>query len=174
MENPLKSFGLSPTTLNAANPTLRCCNCEDRFKQEPDSGSHDHLSTAGIQPKILDLSRAVSQLVDEMERVAYTPKEFAALFGKSQTWGYRQIYSGAVASTTEHGRTLIPAREVEKILSTAQAKGKKPQAAVPPVSPSAAKEQDNSLRSVLIRGSKSRSKGARSPKISGSQPPPKP
>ena len=102
---------------------------------------------------------------------SYTPREFAALFGKSQTWGYRQIYSGAVAATTEHGRTLIPAREVEKILGTAQAKGKKPQAAAPPPPQPTEKPQDNSLRSVLIRGSKTRSKNARSPKISGSQPP---
>jgi len=108
-----------------------------------------------------------------MERVAYTPKEFAALFGKSQTWGYRQIYSGAVAATTEHGRTLIPAREVEKILGTAQTKGKKPQ--VPPLpSPKPAKKQDDSLRSVLIRGSRSRGKNGRSPKISGPQQQPEP
>ena len=88
-----------------------------------------------------------------MERVAYTPKEFAALFGKSQTWGYRKIYSGAVASTTEHGRTLIPATEVQKILGTAQRKGVAPPA---PASKPPAKEADKSLRSILIRGSQNR------------------
>ncbi len=123
-----------------------------------------------MQTKNLDLSGAVRQLGDEMERVAYTPKEFAALFGKSQTWGYRQIYSGAIAATTEHGRTLIPAREVEKILGTAQAKGKKSQSAAQPPE----KPRDNSLRSKLFRGSKTRSRIGRSPKISGSQPPQKP
>ena len=56
---------------------------------------------------------------DPLERMAYSPKEFAALFGKSQTWGYRQIYAGKVKAITEHGRILIPAAEVEAILKTA-------------------------------------------------------
>jgi hypothetical protein len=54
-----------------------------------------------------------------MERVTFSPGEFAALFGKSQTWGYRQIYAGKVKTITEYGRILIPAAEVEKILGTA-------------------------------------------------------
>ena len=53
-------------------------------------------------------------------RVAYSPGEFAALFGKSQTWGYRQIYSGKVKAITEYGRFQIPASEVERILATAE------------------------------------------------------
>lgn len=52
-------------------------------------------------------------------RVAYSPGEFAELFGKSQTWGYRQIYAGKVNAITEHGRILIPASEVERILQSA-------------------------------------------------------
>lgn len=54
-----------------------------------------------------------------LERLAYSPGEFAELFGKSQTWGYRQIYKGNVKTITEFGRTLIPASEVETILKTA-------------------------------------------------------
>lgn len=53
------------------------------------------------------------------KRVAYSPGEFAELFGKSQTWGYRQIYAGKVKAITEHGRILIPAKEVERILESA-------------------------------------------------------
>ena len=53
------------------------------------------------------------------EPVAFSPKEFAALFNKSQTWGYRQIYAGKVKTITEYGRILIPAAEVERILGTA-------------------------------------------------------
>ena len=53
------------------------------------------------------------------KRVAYSPAEFAELFGKSQTWGYRQIYAGKVTAITQHGRILIPAKEVEKILESA-------------------------------------------------------
>ncbi len=54
-----------------------------------------------------------------LERVAFSPGEFAELFGKSQTWGYRQIYAGKVKAITEHGRILIPAAEVDAILKTA-------------------------------------------------------
>lgn len=54
-----------------------------------------------------------------MSRVAYTPKEFAALFGKSQTWGYRQIQAGKVNAIKDYGRILIPADEVERVLASA-------------------------------------------------------
>lgn len=54
-----------------------------------------------------------------MERVTFSPGEFAALFGKHQTWGYRAIYSGKVKAITEYGRIQIPAAEVERILSSA-------------------------------------------------------
>lgn len=56
---------------------------------------------------------------NDLVRVAFSPSEFATLFGKSQTWGYRQIYAGKVKTITEHGRILIPAAEVERILGTA-------------------------------------------------------
>lgn len=55
----------------------------------------------------------------ELERAAYSPGEFAKKFGKSQTWGYRQIYDGKVKAITNHGRILIPAAEVDAILKTA-------------------------------------------------------
>lgn len=54
-----------------------------------------------------------------LDRVAFSPGEFASLFGKSQTWGYRQIYAGKVKTLTELGRILIPAAEVERILGKA-------------------------------------------------------
>ena len=53
------------------------------------------------------------------QRVTFSPGEFAAMFGKSQTWGYRQLYAGKVKSITEYGRILIPASEVERILAEA-------------------------------------------------------
>ena len=58
-------------------------------------------------------------LKDSQQRVAFSPKEFAELFGKEQTWGYRQIYAGKVKTVTEYGRMMIPASEVEKILGKA-------------------------------------------------------
>ena len=67
-----------------------------------------------------------------LQRVAFSPREFAALFGKELTWGYRQLYAGKVKSITEHGRILIPAKEVERILGTAGVyNGLKPKVAKP-------------------------------------------
>ena len=56
-----------------------------------------------------------------LDRVAFSPGEFASLFGKSQTWGYRQIYAGKVKTVTDLGRILIPAVEVERVLGKAGA-----------------------------------------------------
>ena len=47
------------------------------------------------------------------DKVAFTPVEFATLFGKERTWAYRQLYAGRVKAITEYGRTLIPRVEVE-------------------------------------------------------------
>ncbi len=58
-------------------------------------------------------------LSPESKRVAYTPGEFAAFCGKSQTWGYRQISEGKINAHTKHGRILIPAVEVDNILQSA-------------------------------------------------------
>lgn len=53
------------------------------------------------------------------DRAAYSPTEFAALFGKSPTWGYRQLYSGKVKAIQGQGRLAIPASEVERLTGTA-------------------------------------------------------
>lgn len=54
-----------------------------------------------------------------MGQAAYTPAEFAALFGKERTWAYRQLYAGKIEAITEYGRLLIPQKEVDKLLSQA-------------------------------------------------------
>ena len=55
-----------------------------------------------------------------IERAAYTPSEFAALFGREKTWTYRQLYSGRLKSIKGHGGQLIPTSEAERILSEAE------------------------------------------------------
>lgn len=54
-----------------------------------------------------------------MEKVTYTPTEFAEVFGKERTWAYRQLYAGKVQAITELGRTLIPTSEVDRLLKEA-------------------------------------------------------
>jgi hypothetical protein len=53
-------------------------------------------------------------------RVAYSPAEFAASCGKHPTWAYRLLYANKIRAITELGRILIPASEVERVLSLAQ------------------------------------------------------
>lgn len=54
-----------------------------------------------------------------MDQVTYTPAEFAKVFGKERTWAYRQLYAGKVQAITELGRTLIPKKEVDRLLAEA-------------------------------------------------------
>jgi len=53
------------------------------------------------------------------DKPAYTVSEFAALFGKERTWGYRQIYAGKVDTVTIFGSIMVPVEEVEKVMATA-------------------------------------------------------
>jgi hypothetical protein len=52
-------------------------------------------------------------------RAAYSPKEFAASCGRHPTWAYRLLYAGKVRALTDLGRILIPASELERVLSGA-------------------------------------------------------
>lgn len=54
-----------------------------------------------------------------MEKVTFTPAEFAAVFGKERTWAYRQLYAGKVQAVTDVGRTMIPKSEVDRLLKEA-------------------------------------------------------
>jgi len=62
-------------------------------------------------------SRVAREAISLTNRVAYSPTEFAALFGRSPTWGYRQIYAGRVRPIADCGRLLIPQTEVDSILA---------------------------------------------------------
>jgi hypothetical protein len=52
-----------------------------------------------------------------ISRVAYTPMEFAALFGRTMTWTYRQLYRGEISAVRIGGRLMIPAGEVDKLVN---------------------------------------------------------
>lgn len=62
------------------------------------------------------------------DKVTLTPKEFAARFGRKETWGYRKIWAGKVKVLPE-GRYQIPLSEVDRLLATCTTlKPKKPKA----------------------------------------------
>jgi len=53
------------------------------------------------------------------DRAAFSPTEFASLFGKGAVWGYRQLYAGRVKAIQTLGHTMIPRTEVDRILASA-------------------------------------------------------
>ena len=53
---------------------------------------------------------------DCLKQLAYTPAEFAALFGRSQVWGYRQIYGGELAAKEIGGRAMITRDEILRFM----------------------------------------------------------
>jgi hypothetical protein len=67
-----------------------------------------------------------TQQTESVPRAAYSPAEFAAACGRHPTWTYRLLYSGKIHAITELGRILIPAAELERVLSLAQPYDPKP------------------------------------------------
>ena len=64
-------------------------------------------------------TRAAREQIPVSDRLSFSPTEFAALNGKSPTWGYRRVYCGDVKVISDAGRILIPRGEVEKFFSRA-------------------------------------------------------
>jgi hypothetical protein len=62
-------------------------------------------------------SRVAREPIPLHERVAFTPSEFAALCGRSSTWGYRQIYAARIKPISDCGRLLIPREELDSFLA---------------------------------------------------------
>jgi len=62
-------------------------------------------------------SRVAREPIPLDERLGYSPVEFALLFGRSPTWGYRQIYAGRVKPIDDCGRIIIPRVEVESVIA---------------------------------------------------------
>jgi hypothetical protein len=60
------------------------------------------------------------QILPFDQRAAFTPAEFAQLFGKQTVWAYRLIYADKIKSIKGFGRTLIPRSELDQIISSAQ------------------------------------------------------
>lgn len=104
-----------------------------------------------------------------VEKVTYTPAEFAEVFGRERTWGYRQLYKGKVNAITELGRTLIPKSEVDRLLKEAGrylgAKAKTAKVESPTVEKPDKKASSQTWREAVKR----RKEGAADKKESGSK-----
>jgi hypothetical protein len=53
-------------------------------------------------------------------RVAFSPREFAASFGRHPSWAYRLLYAQKIKAVTNCGRALIPASERDRLLESAK------------------------------------------------------
>jgi hypothetical protein len=53
------------------------------------------------------------------ERLAFSPREFAAAVGRSPTFAYRAIYRGWIKVVSDGVRMMIPRSEVERFLARA-------------------------------------------------------
>jgi hypothetical protein len=62
-------------------------------------------------------SRVAREPIPLTQRFGYSPAEFAALFGRSPTWAYRQIYAGRVKPIADCGRLIIPRTELDSVLA---------------------------------------------------------
>ena len=51
-----------------------------------------------------------------IERAAFSPPEFAALFGRTPQWSWRHIREGAIRAVNIGGRTMIPATERDRLV----------------------------------------------------------
>jgi len=64
-------------------------------------------------------SRVARARIALADRIALSPGEFAAACGHHPSWAYRLLYGGKIRAVTGLGRILIPASELQRILSSA-------------------------------------------------------
>jgi hypothetical protein len=53
------------------------------------------------------------------QRLAFTPNQFAQLFGRHQVWAYRLIYARKVKVIADSGRMMIPRAEADRLTKRA-------------------------------------------------------
>lgn len=61
-----------------------------------------------------------------MDKPAYTPEEFASLFGHEKSWTYRMRRTGKLKAITDMGKLMIPASEAERLSKGGTASAKSP------------------------------------------------
>ncbi len=61
----------------------------------------------------------LQEIAEHGLRAALSPREFAALFGRSPTWSYRLAYEGTIKVIKLHGVMMIPVGEIQRLNDTA-------------------------------------------------------
>src|SRR4029450_5910307 len=93
------------------------------FPNPPTASAQEVISQARDDQATLTLgdSKVAQTCVPRLaiKRAAYSPAGVAASCGRHPSWAYRLLYAGKVRALTDLGRILIPASELERILSSA-------------------------------------------------------
>jgi len=76
-------------------------------------------NTASDSQRAQTQSRAAREQIPLTQRFGYSPAEFAAAFGRSPTWGYRQIYARRIKPISDCGRMMITRSEIDRFLARA-------------------------------------------------------
>ena len=79
-------------------------------KENPGKSARVSAASANSPPFTLKQSA-------QYGRAAYSPAEVAASCGRHASWAYRLLYANKLKAVTELGRILIPASELERVLS---------------------------------------------------------
>ena len=86
---------------------------------ETDATHSQRVQTKGRR-KHSRRARIKRALAECSQRLAFSPFEFAVVLGRSETWAYRQLYSGTLKAISDAGgRLLIPRAEMDRFLSRA-------------------------------------------------------
>ena len=56
--------------------------------------------------------------INTLPRLAYSIREFAGLIGRHRSWAYRQIAEGKIRTVKGFGAELVPASEIERMLTS--------------------------------------------------------
>ncbi len=82
--------------------------------KNPNQTSGDSLKIEGVRK-----TETTTTTSTVPHRAAYSPSEFASLFGRHASWAYRRIYEGRVKVIKPSGSMLIPACEVNRLVGEA-------------------------------------------------------
>jgi len=74
-----------------------------------------------LEVRLERIERALAKVAPVPSRISYTPKEFAALIGRSYRWTVDQCAARTIRTVRQGGAYLIPASELDRFGSGQQA-----------------------------------------------------
>jgi hypothetical protein len=83
-------------------------------------GMQMQTPTVEAEPEPIKRRKKASELIPPSQRAAHSLRQFAAMFGREQSWAYRRMYDGDIkVFKGPDGQFMVPHSEVERLLSQA-------------------------------------------------------